>query len=125
MGRHKVRPGRRAQIPRAVSPQTLDQVLALALRCQDTGHLEEAKQLYIRILEQQPDHAEALSNLGTIAGAAGDFALALALAERSVAQCPDNAQFRVVLAWALYGAGHRARADEELQTALRLDLDCV
>ena len=103
----------------------MDQALDVAIRCQQAGQAEQAKQLYIRILEQQPDHALALRNLGIIARESGDFPLALSLSERAVALRPDRPEFHACFAIALGAAGHTERADFAFRTALRLDPNCV
>jgi predicted O-linked N-acetylglucosamine transferase (SPINDLY family) len=103
----------------------MDQALDVAIRCQQAGQAEQSKQLYIRILEQQPDNALALRNLGIIARESGDFALALNLSERALALCPDRPEFHACVAIALGAAGHPERADSAFQMALRLDPNCV
>jgi predicted O-linked N-acetylglucosamine transferase (SPINDLY family) len=103
----------------------MDQALDVAIRCQQAGQAEQAKQLYIRILEQQPDNALALRNLGIIARESGDFPLALSLSERALALRPDRPEFHACFAIALGAAGHSERADSAFQTALRLDPNCV
>ena len=110
--------------PSAAPPWTA-QALDLAIRCQQAGQAEQAKQLYIRILEQQPDHALALRNLGIIARESGDFPLALNLSERAVTLRPDRPEFHACFAIALGAAGHREKADAAFQLALRLDPNCV
>src|ERR1700686_4187187 len=73
----------------------MDRAFDVALRCQQAGMPEQAKQLYIRILQQRPNHALALYNVGIIARESGDLELALHLAERALAQEPDRAEFHV------------------------------
>lgn len=109
----------------AVAPTWMDQALGLAIRCQQAGQAEQSKQLYIRILEQQPDNALALRNLGIIARESGDFPLALNLSERALALRPDRPEFHACFAIALGAAGYRERADSAFQAALRLDPNCV
>jgi predicted O-linked N-acetylglucosamine transferase (SPINDLY family) len=103
----------------------MDQALDVAIRCQQAGQAEQAKQLYIRILEQQPDHPLALRNLGIIARGSGDFPLALAPSERALALRPDRPEFHACFAIALGAAGYPEKADSAFQTALRLDPNCV
>ena len=115
----------RSEAAPAIAPPWVDQALDLAIRCQQAGQADQAKQLYIRILEQQPDHALALRNLGIVARESGDFQLALGLSERALALRPDRAEFHACFAIALGAAGHREKADSAFQLALRLDPNCV
>ena len=114
-----------AQNAPSAAPPWAGQALDVAIRCQQAGQAEQAKQLYIRILEQQPDHALALRNLGIIARESGDFPLALSLSERALALRPDRPEFHACFAIALGAAGHREKADAAFQLALRLDPNCV
>ncbi|HKX00347.1 MAG TPA: tetratricopeptide repeat protein [Bryobacteraceae bacterium] len=103
----------------------MDRALDVAIRCQRAGEAEQAKQLYIRILEQHPDHALAMRNLGIIASQSGDIPLALGLAERAVALRPERAEFHASFAIALGAAGFPEKAAAEYRVALRLDPNCV
>jgi len=118
-------PGRRAQITQAASPAWIERAFALALACKQAGQAEQAKQLFIRILEQQPNHALALFNLATIARESGDLKLALGLSARAVASCPGRPEFHAAHAIDLEVAGQRDQAVSEYQAALRLDAGCV
>jgi protein O-GlcNAc transferase len=123
--RGEARPGRRAHILPAASPPWIERAFALALRCKEGGESEQAKQLYIRILERQPGNAPALYNLATIARESGDRELALGLSARAVNLCPGRAEFHSAHAIDLEAAGQRDRAVSEYQAALRLDANCV
>ena len=111
-------------VKQAAAP-VMDRAFDVALRCQQAGMPEQAKQLYIRILQQQPNHALALYNVGIIARESGDLDLALHLAERALAQEPDRAEFHVSVATALEAAEQHERADAAFRAALRLNPDCV
>lgn len=123
MGRPKIRPQQR-RIPMA-HPAGLDQLHALAVRCQSAGLNEQAKQLYIRILEGNPDHALALNNLSIIASGARDFQLATELSARAVSLSPENADLHACLGIALAGNGDPERADAAFRRAVVLNPDCV
>ena len=123
--RAKIRPGRHSKTVQAASPPWLEHAFRLALRCKQAGQAEQAKQLYIGILEQQPTCAPALYNLATIAREAGDGELALGLSARAVAGSPERPEFHAAYALDLEAAGQRDRAVSEYQAALRLDANCV
>lgn len=69
---------------------TLKQLLAHALRCHQAGNLPEAEAGYRQILQQSPNHAEALHYLGLIAAQAGSFEDALGLMEKALKTSPRN-----------------------------------
>jgi len=123
--RRQVPPNRRARTLPAANPPWIERAFGLALRCKQAGQAEQAKQLYIRILEQQPDNAPALYNLAAIAREAGGIELALGLSARAVRSCPERSEFHAACALDLEAAGQRERAVSEYQTALRLDANCV
>lgn len=103
----------------------MERAFGLAIRCKQAGQSEQAKQLYIHILEQQPGCAPALYNLAAIARESGDLELALGLSARALASCPERPEFHAGYALDLEAAGQRDRAVSEYQTALRLDATCV
>jgi len=130
MGQHRYRNAPRTQSTKAPRPSSgaaalLDRALDTGVRCQNAGQMEEAKQIYIRILEQQPNHNGALHNLSIIAVSAGDVHLAVELAQRAATLSPVSAKLRSGLGFALEAAGLHERAELEFQTALRLDPNCV
>jgi protein O-GlcNAc transferase len=125
MGRTKIRHSERAPRLQSNPQRSIDQEFALALQYHSAGRIEEAKRMYIRVLERRPDHADALHNAGTIAFGAGDCELGICFSERAVALCPRSALFRTALATALNGAGCHDRAAAEFKEALRLDPNYV
>ena len=76
--------------PSAVE-MTLDDALAYALRLQQEGRVEGAVQLYARILEQAPNHMDALHFLGLARFQLGDGEAAVDLIRRAIALKPDVA----------------------------------
>jgi protein O-GlcNAc transferase len=123
--RRHVQATRGAQSPQAAISTWVERAFGLAMRCKQAGESEQAKQLFIRILEQQPDNAPALYNLAAIARESGDIELALGLSSRAVAAWPKRPEFHAAHALDLEAAGQRDRAVSEYQTALRLDAHCV
>ncbi|PWC31140.1 tetratricopeptide repeat protein [Azospirillum sp. TSO35-2] len=90
------------------STVTLGEALAIALDLLKAGRLDEADVLYRRVLDADPDNAEALHRMGFLAARRGDDDGALPLLARSVELAPD--------ADALFNLGtlhHRALRTEE------------
>ena len=90
---------------------TIQQALDLALRHHQGGRLKEAEQLYRQVLAQQPEHAEALHNLGVLAHQVGRNDVAIVLLRRAVDRRPGDAQAVNNLGNACKGAG---RVDEAI-----------
>jgi len=70
---------------------TLDNALAYALRLQQEGRIKGAVQLYTRILEQAPNHVDALHFLGLAQFQLGDGEAAVDWIRRAIALKPDFA----------------------------------
>ena len=70
---------------------TLDNALAYARWLQQGGQVEGAIQLYTRILEQAPNHVDALHFLGLAQFQLGDREAAVDLIKRAIALKPDFA----------------------------------
>lgn len=103
----------------------MDRALNLAVEYQKRGELHEAKQLYIRILECQPDRVDALYNLSVLASEMGDFELATAFANRAISLDPGKAVLHFGLGIALEGLGRGDEAISEWRTAIDLDANCA
>lgn len=72
---------------------TVPDAVKLALEHYHAGHMAEAEQLCVKILEIDPDNPDALHLSGVFAHLAGKQAFALAMLEKSVRLAPENAQF--------------------------------
>ena len=103
----------------------MDRAFQLAVQCQCNGLVEQAQQLYARILLARPTHASALHNLGILANQAHDLHMAVELFERAVAVRPRSADFHASLAAALMETDAPDRAEVEFKTALRLNPNCI
>lgn len=68
----------------------MKQLLAHAIHCHQVGNLPEAEATYRQILQQSPNHAEALHYLGLIAAQFGSFGDAVALMEKALKAAPRN-----------------------------------
>ena len=106
-------------------PPWLDSAFQLAVRCQTSGMPEQAKQLYGRILQQVPEHPEALRNLGILAAGEREYVMARELFERALRLRPLNALFHASFADLLAATGKTAQAHAEYLRAIELDPRCV
>lgn len=104
---------------------TLREALDAAVAHHRAGRLDAADALYGRILDADPDNADALNLRGALAAQRGDPTTALALLQRAVAQRPEVAEFHSNLAavWMQLGRFDEARACSD--AALQLDPDCL
>src|SRR5258705_1190896 len=93
------------------SPRTLSDALtvgaamAIGIECQKRGHIEQAADIYRAILEQVPDHADAMHYLGVIAHQQGRHEEAVALIERSLLLAPAPADWHSNLVIVLKARG--------------------
>jgi predicted TPR repeat methyltransferase len=72
---------------------TLEEAVTLAILLQRNGQLVEAQELYRRVLDMAPHHAQALHYAGVLAHQQGRTDAAVALVERSLALLPDQADW--------------------------------
>ena len=72
---------------------TLEEAVSVAILLQKIEQLDQAQELYRRVLETAPDHPRALHYAGVLAHQQGRNGEALALIERSVALVPDQADW--------------------------------
>jgi tetratricopeptide (TPR) repeat protein len=94
--------------------------LQIALQHHQRGRLEEASQLYLAILADQPRQVEALHLLGVVAHQQGDHARAVLLIGRAVAGDPSNARYHANLAEAYRLLGQLDQAVDSCRLALGL-----
>ncbi|HYH19088.1 MAG TPA: tetratricopeptide repeat protein [Azospirillum sp.] len=91
---------------------TIQEALLAAVDHHQAGRLAEAEVLYTRILEADPDQADALHLLGVLMAQAGRPDLAVDRIAAAVARAPGVADYRVNLANALQALGRREEAAE-------------
>jgi tetratricopeptide (TPR) repeat protein len=115
-----MKPAPRSPYP---SESTLQDQLSTALRHHQSGQLEQAARIYQSILDQQPDHADALHLLGVVALQQGNPPRAVELIGRAIAVNPSVAAFHCNLAEAYRALGELDRAAGCCQLALRLQPD--
>jgi glutathione synthase/RimK-type ligase-like ATP-grasp enzyme len=93
----------------------------LARRLTEKGAREEAKETYLTLLKQSPDHFGALNNLGALLHEMGYRSAARTAYARAVERHPQNPMGHVNLANAMRDGGDIAAAREHCQIALSLD----
>ena len=84
---------RRTEAPRAPEREALDDWLRAGYEHQKRGELAEAERLYSKILDHDPDDADALFFLGIIAMNDGREARAAELLERAIGSRPNDPVF--------------------------------
>lgn len=104
---------------------TLGERLDLGLQHHRAGRLAEAARLYQQILEEEPDHADALHLLGAIAHQLGDHSTAIGLIEGAIERRPQVADYHSNLGNALRAMGSLDAALASYRTALGLRPDLV
>ena len=90
---------------------SLDQLLETGLAHHRAGRLHDAAACYRRILERDPEHADANQLIGLIAKKAGNFDEAVARMRRSLDRRPDDAEVT-------YNLGNTFWERGELETAI-------
>ena len=99
------------------------QTVAFAQQYQRTGNFHQAELLYLQILETDPEHADALHQLGLIAHRAGRNDMAVEYLRRALKSRPDFAEAHNSLGHVLRKQGNFDNAIDALQQALRLKPD--
>jgi predicted O-linked N-acetylglucosamine transferase (SPINDLY family) len=97
------------------------EALQTAYAHHQAGHLREAEEIYRRILQAEPNHADSLHLLGLVAYQVGRAETAVELIGRAVGLRADQPVFRGNLGEALRACGRAAEAELCLLEALRLD----
>jgi Flp pilus assembly protein TadD len=87
------------------------------------GRIAEAEALYQSVLVYDPQHYDALYDLGVLYGRSGRYREARAVLERAVAARPENAAARTALAMALAALGQPEDARREARRAFELRPD--
>jgi predicted TPR repeat methyltransferase len=99
---------------------SVPEALGLALRCQRTGDLDQAEQLYRAVLELVPEHVDALHFLGVLAHQRGQSERGIALIRRALAGAPGSAGMYNNLGNILYEADQFDEAASAYEQALLL-----
>ena len=101
----------------------LDADLQQAIAHHQAGRFEEAEDLYMAILRDQPYHAIANHNLGLLAGQVGQHVAGLPYLRQALSVNPDEGQFWLSYANGLIKARQPEQALEILDSALKRGLD--
>jgi predicted O-linked N-acetylglucosamine transferase (SPINDLY family) len=104
-------------------PEAGERDLRLAIQHHQAGRLAEAERIYRRILARQPNHADALHLLGTLALQGGQLDAAVELIRRAIRLRPDYAEAHGNLGNALKGKGQLDEAIASCRQAIRLKPD--
>jgi predicted O-linked N-acetylglucosamine transferase (SPINDLY family) len=98
---------------------TLQETLQAALQHHQAGRLSQAESLYRQVLNQQPEHAEALQLLGMVAHHVGDHEQAVKLIRRAITLQPAAPHFYCNLALALTALDQTDEAIHAYRQALQ------
>ena len=98
----------------------LETALQHAIARHRTGALDEAEDLYRKILEAAPGHGDALHLLGAVLYQRGRPADALPLVEEAMARNPNQSYYHNTRGQILRGLGRGTEGVADLETAMRL-----
>ena len=101
----------------------LDEQVATGLKLHKAGDLDRAALIYRRVLEVDPQRADALHLLGMVAQQRGQYAAAIEAISGAIALHPEVPAFHNNLGLTLMKDGQTQRATGSFQTALRLRPD--
>jgi hypothetical protein len=101
------------------NPPTADTRLAEAVALEDAGRSAEARQAYLAILAEAPDHAATLNRLGALLFRTGYRGAARSAFARAAARHPEQPEGHVKLAHLLREDGDLAAARRHYEAALR------
>jgi predicted TPR repeat methyltransferase len=104
-----------------VSELTVDEAVSIGIQLHQRGFLEEARTVYERILEIQPDQPDALHFLGVVKHQSGGGDDAVELIRRSIALAPGMADRHNNLGNALVERERLEEAVEAYRRAIELD----
>lgn len=107
----------------ATMTQTVDlsTIMAEALRLQESGHVAQAMVLYRRVLVIQPNHLEALNNLGNLLRKHQQPTEALLMFQRALALAPNLAEIHNNIGGVYFGLGQHQAALQSYQRAITLN----
>jgi protein O-GlcNAc transferase len=99
----------------------IDYAFNEALQCQQTGELDRAKDLYLKLLQGYPQHAESLHNLGIIFAQSRNFEQAVNYFKAATEANPGNSHYFCNLATALNDLGQAEKSIEYFEKARQLN----
>jgi len=101
----------------------ISEALAIAQQHHQAGRLRLAEEIYHRILEADPHHADAMHLLGVIAHQAGDHELAIKRIRRALVECDTVAAYHNNLGEAYRAMDQLAEAAQSYRRAILLRPD--
>lgn len=108
-------------MPPNASPKAVGTKLADALRLHKNGDLDDAIRIYRKLIEDDPENADAWHLLGTAAYQRGDLPLARELIENAIRLRGDVGDFHNNLGLVLRAGGSEAGAERAFAAALECD----
>lgn len=102
---------------------TISQALTVALEYHQSGHLQQAEEIYKEILQVDPNQADALHLLGVASHQQGRNEQAVAYISQAIRNNSERAEFHSNLGEAYRALGRLVEAAAEFQIALRLNPD--
>lgn len=102
---------------------TITQALALAAEHHRAGRLDEAAEIYRRILAVEPRHPDALHLLGVVTAQRGDPAGGAEFIQQAIHLAPNNPVYHFNLAKALGAMGREGEANLSFRRSLELRPD--
>jgi aromatic-L-amino-acid/L-tryptophan decarboxylase len=104
-----------------LEPNSTTLLFQRACFLEQTGRAEEARNIYIDVLDREPSHVGALNNFGNLLLAAREVPQARAIYELAVAQHPDHPPSRASLGNLLIKGKEPAAARTHFERALLVD----
>jgi len=104
-----------------IASDKVEELFFEALRCEEEGRLQEAKERYRRIIELQADHTDALVNMGNLFFLEGEREQAERLYKKALMIDPGHVEANYNLAYLLEGKGRLEDAALFYRRALEED----
>ena len=103
------------------SPNNLSLLLLYGRACLEELHLDEAREVFTRALEQDPDQTDAMLGIAKVSFMEGDTSGAAVRAERVLFLEPSNAQAHLLLSRVYLSEHDRNKAIEHFDRAAQID----
>ncbi len=101
--------------------QSVQALFDEATRCHEAGQFVDAERLYRRVLNADPNHADALHQFGVLAHQGGRNDIAIDLVKHAIERAPKNAVFHNTLGGALLAENRVEDAVGAFRNALAID----
>jgi transitional endoplasmic reticulum ATPase len=103
------------------SPNNLSLLLLYGRACLEELHLDEAREIFTRALDQDPEQTDAQLGIAKVSFMEGNTSGAAVRAERVLFLEPDNVQAHLLLSRVFLSEGDRAKAIEHFDRAAQID----